>query len=372
MENSSTDRVTSWKTWGTVIVALVSSVIFVLGVTLGYSPFAAFRPTATPSEYSAERKCMDIGISGNAEWDRFSSSDYELASRTTSDLGIGRVRIGAIWSDIEKTQGVYDWSALDMRVRHVRDAGLAPLLILQGSPSWLPIPAGPITPEHLRVAQKYGVFAGEVAGRYGGDVDSYEIWNEPNLARFWEHPDAALYTEFLKAAYPAIHAADARATVITAGLAPATNSHGSIAPVTFLNRLYDHDGGRYSDAIGMHPYTFPEMPSGQSTWNTFRALNEVKQLMAARGDAGKEIWLTEYGAPTGGVGWVSPDTQAEMVAEAIVLARSDLSLGPIFVYTLVDGGAQNWDPEDHFGLYYTDLSPKPAVRAIHDLVKECA
>ena len=68
-------------------------------------------------------------------------------------------------------------------------------------------------------------FAGAVAARYGDRVDRYVIWNEPNLGS-WLRPQAAcfgkvctpvsphLYRGLVRAAYPAIHAADPGAQVL--------------------------------------------------------------------------------------------------------------------------------------------------------------
>ncbi|MFL0578395.1 hypothetical protein [Dietzia sp. 179-F 9C3 NHS] len=364
-------RVTSMRSWGTVVVAMISSGVFVLGVLWGYPPFSAFRPTSTVLSLDQGPGCHALGISGNAEWDRYSSDEYVQALRETRALGAGRVRIGANWGEIETEPGRRRWEALDERVRIARQAGLDPLLVLQTVPSWVTIPSGPTSPEHLRLAEGFGDFAHAVAARYGDDVDAYEVWNEPNLPRFWPEPDVTHYLEFLRAAYGAIHRADPGATVITGGLAPAPDANGSIAPLTFLQRLYDLGGREYLDAIGMHPYSYPEMPSGTSVWNTFRSLKDVKRLMASRGDWGKKIWITEYGAPTGGSNGVSPDAQAAMIVEAYRLAAEDPMLGPVFVYTMIDGGAPKWDPEFHFGLYYVDQTPKPAVRALQDAVVDC-
>lgn len=371
METQSTQRVSRLRAWGTVLAAVVSSVVFVMGILMGYSPFSAFRPTATVTPLGTGVPCMDIGMSGNAAWDRMTSEEYARANQVTRDLGMGRVRIGANWGEIERARGVDDWSELDMRVREARDAGVVPLLVIQTAPDWLRIPSGPISDEHRAVAARYGEFAGKIAARYGDDVEGYEIWNEPNLHHFWPDPDVAFYFEILKAAYPAIHAADPEATVITGGLAPAPDSHQSIAPLTFLTTLYDLGVGQYSDAIGMHPYSYPELPSGQSQWNTFRSLDQVEGLMRSRGDGDKKIWLTEFGAPTGGLKGVSPQHQAATVVEAFHMARSDRALGPIFIYTLVDGDAHRADSEYHFGLYYEDRRPKPAVGALQEAVADC-
>src|SRR5207248_909512 len=74
-------------------------------------------------------------------------------------------------------------------------------------------------------------------------VHAYEIWNEPNLASFWEPtPDPVRYTQMLKLAYPAIKSADPTATVVTGGLSPG-GSYGAVTStytneVTFLEQMY--------------------------------------------------------------------------------------------------------------------------------------
>lgn len=364
-------QISAVRAWGTVVTAMLSSAVVVLGILWGYAPFGALRPSATVISLADQAPCQNIGMAGNAAWDSFSPEEYGLATEATREIGMGRVRIGANWGEIERIRGHRDWTELDMRIERARDAGLRPLLVIQTIPEWLSIPSGPITDEHRRFAAEFGEFAGAVADRFGHEVDDYEIWNEPNLHKFWPDPNVEHYVELLKAAYGEIHAADGDATVITGGLAPAPDGPQTIAPLTFLNRLYDLGGGDYSDAIGMHPYSYPELPSGNSEWNTFRSLTDVVDLMVSRGDGRKQVWLTEYGAPTGGSSGVSPQRQAEMVTEAYELATANRSIGPIFIYTLIDGGAPTWDSEAHFGLYYTNQSPKPAVAALQDAIRTC-
>lgn len=354
-----------------MIGALISSGVFVVGVLSGYSPFSAFRPTAVTLPLSTEPACMSLGVAGNAEWEKFSADQFSLATAATRELGAGRVRIGANWAEVEPAQGRFEWAALDSRVRSAREAGLTPLLVLQTLPSWLQVPTGRVSEAHHRVAEEFGTFARLVAERYRHHVDGYEIWNEPNLPRFWPQPDVAAYALLLRSSYREIHAVDREATVISAGLAPAPDANGSIAPLAFLQRLYASEARDSFDAVGMHPYSYPEMPSGLSDWNTFRGLEDVKRLMASHGDGDKKIWLTEYGAPTGGLRGVSPEVQSAMVVEAFELAKQDPAIGPIFMYTLVDGGAPRYDTEYHFGLYYQDQTPKPAVRALQEAALDC-
>ncbi|GLB62311.1 hypothetical protein NCCP2495_01890 [Dietzia sp. NCCP-2495] len=371
MVSGTAARVSPLRSWGTVVISMVSSVVLVLGILWGYAPFDSLRPTSEVTSMAHQEPCEIIGMAGNAQWDDFSDAEYGEAIRTTREIGMGRVRIGANWAEIETSPGNYDWSELDMRINHARNAGLQPLLVIQTVPGWITPPSGPITDEHRQFAAKYGDFAGAIADRYGNDVNEYEIWNEPNLHKFWPNPNVEHYVKLLKAAYGRIHAADPHATVITGGLAPAPDGSQTIAPLTFLDRLYELGGGDFSDAIGMHPYSYPELPSGDSEWNTFRSLTDVVNLMATHGDGDKKVWLTEYGAPTGGSSGVSPKLQAQMVAEAYELAAAHRSIGPIFIYTLIDGGAPNGDPERYFGLYYENQTPKPAVAALQDAISNC-
>jgi aryl-phospho-beta-D-glucosidase BglC (GH1 family) len=58
-----------------------------------------------------------------------------------------------------------------------------------------------------------------VAARYKPDgVTTFEIWNEPNNASFWQpRPNPAAYTADLIAAYAAIKKASPSAFVISGG-----------------------------------------------------------------------------------------------------------------------------------------------------------
>lgn len=360
---------------GPAVAAAAAVMVVVSGMWIGEQSEVDVGLRAQTFPLGREAGCADIGMSGNAEWDKISTAEYDRATGATRDLGMGRVRIGASWKEVESRAGQDDWSALDARVASARDAGLAPLLIIQDVPAWVEIPQGSgISQDVLDLALGYGEFAGRVAARYGSAVDDYEIWNEPNLDRFWPSPNPAQYMMFLKAAYPRIHAVDQEATVVSAGLAPAADTATTMSPMTYLTTMYDLGLRDYSDAVGMHPYSFPELPSGQSEWNTFRALTEIHDLMAQRGDGGKKIWLTEYGAPTAGMGGkpVSQQMQAQSVVEAYELARDTDYLGPIFIYTLVDGGGSSWSTEYHFGLYTDRWAPKPAAGALREALSQCA
>ena len=106
-------------------------------------------------------------------------------------------------------------------------------------------------------------------------------------------PNPAAYTQLLKAAYPAVKAADPNATVVMGGLT------GNDYP--FLEGVYAAGGKGYFDAVGVHtdtacnvlsPYEFLRGADNRMIPDSFLAYREVHAVMVANGDD-KPIWMTE-------------------------------------------------------------------------------
>jgi hypothetical protein len=201
-------------------------------------------------------------------------------------------------------------------------------------------------------------------------VHSYEVWNEPNQSGAWTpKPDAAAYTLLLKAAYPAIKAADPQSTVMTGGTGPAPNDGTQIAPLDFLNAVYANGGAGFFDAVAHHPYTFPAYPGEAQNWSPWYQMYgtapSLRSLMIAHGDGAKKIWATEFGAPTNGPSGthVSEAMQATMYTRAIAAWRRYTWAGPLFFFQGRDMGANPSSRENFFGFLHYDFSPKPAFAA---------
>jgi hypothetical protein len=201
-------------------------------------------------------------------------------------------------------------------------------------------------------------------------VHSYEVWNEPNNRGAWTpRPNPAVYTQLLKAAYPAIKGADPQATVLTGGTGPAPNDGTQIPPMDFLNAVYANGGGGSFDAVSHHPYTFPAYPGEAQNWSPWYQMYgtspSLRSLMIAHGDGAKKIWATEFGAPTNGPGgsFVSEAAQANMVTRAIRAWRTYPWAGPLFFFQGRDMGSNTYTRENFFGFLRYDFSPKPSYAA---------
>jgi beta-xylosidase len=282
-------------------------------------------------------------------------------------LGATWVRYDIEWSNIQyEGPGKYNWTDYDRAVKAVSGRGLNSLLIIDYSPPWarqagckdtaMCAPADP---------QAYGAFAGEVAKRYSRyGIHHYEIWNEPNNANFFRpSANVAHYTAMLKAAHAAIKAADPKAVVITAGLSPAATWGDDISPPDFVRGMYANGAKGHFDALAHHPYTWPTWPGNSDPNNAWGQLAVIHTVMAVHGDGAKKIWLTEYGAPTGGGGHVSETVSAQMLSKAVATAGNIPWLGPLFWYTYQDPGVNQSNDEDWFGLIRANGTRKPAYDA---------
>jgi hypothetical protein len=187
-------------------------------------------------------------------------------------------------------------------------------------------------------------------------VEIYEVMNEPNCSGV----SASSYTAILKSTYTALKKADSQAFVLTAGLCPAA---GSNEPYTYLQAMYNAGAKGYFDAANDHPYTFPDSPLQTADgWNPWSYLPQMHTIMANNGDASKQIWLTEFGCPTGAAANLpaecTPTAEGAQITDAFRLARTWSWAGPLFIFNWQDSG------DGDFGLYTSSGAAKaPALAA---------
>ncbi|MFZ0229145.1 MAG: cellulase family glycosylhydrolase [Mycobacterium sp.] len=283
-------------------------------------------------------------------------------------IGITSLRIDANWESVQYGgPGTYDWTKLDQAVRLARAAGFSIDLIVDGCPPWAALPgtADDTSPQPASAAQFAG-WAAAVAARFGPKgVGIFEIWNEPNSAASWPPAaNPAAYTKILVASYAAIKKVDPSALVVSGGLAPETNDGEDISPIDFLKDMYA-DGAKGSfDALGFLAYCFPALPDTYEPWSAWSQMAQtspsIRSIMDSNGDAGKSIWITEFGAPTNGPGGVGDEAQAAAVTQAIADVRAAKWIGALYLYTWQDQG----NNQDWYGLVTAGGAKKPAYAAV--------
>jgi hypothetical protein len=305
---------------------------------------------------------------------------YGMASATQqvalkdmkANLHLSSVRIDASWSAVQRGGPTsYSWKQLDQTVANIRAAGLSTNFVITGCPPWASASGGQFA-QPTDPAQFAG-FAGAVAARYGrAGTNTFEIWNEPNIVKYWSTgPDVAAYTRLLIDASSAIKSAVPGATVISAGLSPAKDDGTNIAPATFLEGIYTNGGRDAFDAVGDHPYSFDAYPNTYEAWSGWSQMSatpvSIRSVMTANGDAAKKVDITEVGWPTNHAaldGTPGPMAQAVEAAQVIAFAKTHSWIGKVYWYGFKDTGTSTTDKEQNFGLSTAAGAHKPAYSVI--------
>lgn len=219
--------------------------------------------------------------------------------------GFEWARIRLDWSRIEPEPGRRQWQQADVMVAALLEAGLTPVLLLDGSPVWaraevdrttrtgaLAPPADPAD---------FAAYAAAVAARYGDRVRYYQLWDEPNIAPHWgaRHIEPVAYAQLLKAGAAAVRSMDDDAFILTAALAPTTDrGHTAIDEPSYLRRLYAAGAATSFDAVAVQPFGFGATPGDSAhlarrlTWQRIRL---VRQVMIEAGDGAKPLWVARMG-----------------------------------------------------------------------------
>lgn len=342
-------------------------------------PASAQAPALTP-------KAPDAPPFGFAVGGDFRELPQELRNReldTAQQSGARWLRVDIDWSAIEPNQGRFDWTATDRVVRAARDRGLMVLGLLTYTPRWAQDSSVGTGDVHSRPAsaELFATFARQSAEHYSGLVTAWEIWNEPNIALFFQpRPDVAFYADLLRRSYQAIHAVQPQAVVVGGSLAPAvdTPDGGRIAPAAFITELYKKGGGASMDAVSIHPYSFPDLPGDGRTadYNTFQQIPQVHAVMQRFGDGAKLLWLTEFGAPTASVPGqdrtvvIDDQLQARIIADGLQQAKRLGYIGPVFVYTIRDGKTGDPDLLKNFGIVHSDFSRKASMAVLQQYARD--
>lgn len=345
-----------------------------IALTLACAP-GATASTSTVAGSGSPR----MGVVTDLTWGVSHATVDQTVSRLRT-AGAGWVRMNVSWSGAQPdgpTTYNTGWLAdIDYAVRAARGAGLRVLMpIADGVPYWASADPNKRTVDGQRSWNKmwrpssmaaYGGFVGYLVSRYAPlSVTAFEIWNEPNLSRFWPSgPSAAAYVPMLRAGYEAVKRAAPGATVVLGGL--------SKNDASYLAGVYAAGGRPYFDVAAVHPYTGAVSPAtcwndatGRRAKDAFCGIQSVRSVMVANGDAAKSLWLTEMGwSTTTGAYGVTETQQAAFLSEAYKQIAAMPYVTNSFVYTFrniywLKDDASSW--QANAGLLRTTFTAKPAL-----------
>lgn len=318
------------------------------------TPAAALAP-ARPAPAGVQ-----FGASVNLVFNTFTNTPQLIATQLDAlrATGVTIARSDAFWEASEPSapaSGVhsYTWMfddtvAGDLAAHHLRW-----LPIIDYSAPWArSIPGQQHSPPSS--SADYASYAAAFAMRYGSrgsfwrehpklpaePVQTYEIWNEPDLAQFWTPtPDAARYADLYIAARMGIDAVDPAARVVVGGL---TNPTGFLPAV-----LAARPGlGGHVDGVAVHPYGTPHV--------LLAKIRADRAMLVALGMGQVPLYVTEFGwttLPPGALNYVPSGRRPDYISETVAaLGHLDCGLAASVLYTWYSPQRDPADSEQWFGI----------------------
>jgi hypothetical protein len=192
------------------------------------------------------------------------------------------------WPDLEPSKGQWRFENLDRSLALAEAHHTGVLLTLGLTPRWASArpqePSGyaPGYAAEPKDLDDWRTFVRAVATRYRGRIHAYEIWNEPNIRRFWTG-DIDQLLALTREAHNIIKSIDPAAIIVSP---PSAGIRGS----PWLDEFLKKGGGQYVDVIGYHFYVTPRLPE-----EMVPLAQAVKKVMADNGVDNKPLWNTEIG-----------------------------------------------------------------------------
>jgi len=190
-------------------------------------------------------------------------------------------------------------------------------------------------------------------------ITDWQVWNEPNSFNNWARPDPKQYGKLLTLSAKAIHGADRKATVVSAGVISDPVNRRAEAGASFLRKmLKSKKVAKAADVIAVHPYTAKVKKVMKNTEQARKVLDKAKLKRTP-------IWVTE-------IGWGSGAGSSPLVVPAakqkrnlgdsfrmMLKERRKLKLGKVIWYQWQDGpdAVCNWCSTS--GLLTESGAPKP-------------
>jgi hypothetical protein len=273
-------------------------------------------------------------------------------------IEFGSIRLwdnGTAWTNIETSQGVFDWTNLDNAVTIANQKGMSDILmVLSGTPAWatnqrnplaLPAPDASGVPANMA---DWDNWVRAVATRYKGKIKIYQPWNEANLSTFYTGTPAQM-ADMTKRAYDIIKSIDPGATVV----APSTGTRlgGPFKKFypAFLRELKARNWP--VDVWAAHTY-----PASLGNTNDRQELaNKWIDMLKVAKAPNLPLWDTENNYGLGGPGPENPEQDIDGAKAANWTAMTYLDairLGISRVYMY------QWGPfNDLWGIQYNETAP---------------
>lgn len=357
--------------------------LFVLTAACGEPASRKAKPTVTPAESISYPETVGavLGLSATPEFLADTVTGSTDRARLARD-GFKKIRFDLLWSEVETSPGVWDWSKTDHIIDTLVARGFEPhVLLAYGHPDY-------VTAADDCHAPDQGVFpclpadpapfiryAEAVVEHYAGKVKIYEVWNEANgWFRFWpqvEGGDPAAYARLVARTARAVHAKCAGCTVLSGGLV-FLETPITMGQVEFQAKMRAAVPEVFDtvDGVGYHAYTFyPPIDAPENEGQLQVPLDESLAAAKAACACDRPLWVTETGWTA--VAGLDENERARFAVRGLLISLSQGVRSWQWWSTRDRDGADLVAPaEGHFGLFTPDGTPHPVYTAIVNTMKE--
>lgn len=249
-----------------------------------------------------------------------------IANGVTPTVPYGTVRLwdaGVTWGQVEQRRGQYWWVGLDRAVASANAQGAEILYVLGSTPRWAAAhPRQGTYPNRGAASMPASMtdwkrWVTAVVQRHGNSIDAYQIWNEANLATFWQGTPTQMARLTLAAAR-IIRTLDPTAKVVAASSTVRLTSAFTRFFPAYLTQLRKR--GWPVDVFAIHSYG----PSTSSPALRATYVARARKLLRQERAPAFPLWDTEVNYGIKGPGDRYPDRDIGGTKAAIYVAQTYL------------------------------------------------
>lgn len=207
-------------------------------------------------------------------------------------LGVKWARCQTGWARTESRKAEFDFRWLDEIVDSLLGIGIQPwfnlgygnTLYTPGPPHESAVGWAPLNSEDAK--QAWLRYVDKIGERFGSRVKHWEIWNEPNIANFWQpdKPNPARYVDLVRMTAPVLRKRVPGAVLIG-------GAYAGLTALDYFEGCFEAGMGDLVDRVSYHPYRAVPEENYENDLRAFRGIiNRFKP--------GMPIWQGENGAPS--------------------------------------------------------------------------
>jgi len=256
------------------------------------------------------------------------------------------IRADLTWANVEREKHTYNFSRYDLLINACEEKGIRVLFILDYK--------NRLYGKHKSIKtdeQRHGFarFAQEAAKRYKGRGVIWEIWNEPNMAKFWgEEPNVDDYMALVKITCNAIREVDRNSIIVAPGTVGIDTK--------FIKGCAELGLFELVDGISVHPY---REGGPETVIKGYKTLRHLIKEYTPKGKPKPRILSSEWG-------WGLPYLEMRIIGKKGAELKQASYLTRRFCTEALAGIAcaiyYKWREDDH-GMIRFNYNLKPSYTA---------